>query len=155
MTPTEELNKWIAEFGSERDALNVALARLSLPPYAEVARLAVELMEAKARICADAKKLATAQASLEPLQAQHDAYFNIESGERIRLVQRANTAEARAARLEETLQFYGDESSYENDTVDIGVGEMPIPLSSRVDIDGGQIARAALSASGAQISQKE
>ena len=29
MTPTDEINAWIAEHGSTRDALNVALARLA------------------------------------------------------------------------------------------------------------------------------
>jgi len=64
MTPTEEIDKWIAEHGNERDALNVAISRL-----------------------------AQAETELEPLRAQHDAYFDIEHGERIRLVQRAEAAE--------------------------------------------------------------
>jgi len=43
MSVTDELNQWIAEHGSERDALNVALARLHLAE-AEVERLrAVEV----------------------------------------------------------------------------------------------------------------
>ena len=41
MSVTDELNQWIAEHGSERDALNVALARLHLAE-AEVERLNAE-----------------------------------------------------------------------------------------------------------------
>jgi|SRR3989304_5705034 len=29
MTPTEEINEWITKYGSERDALNVAIGRLA------------------------------------------------------------------------------------------------------------------------------
>ncbi len=73
MTPTEEIDKWIAEHGSERDALNIAIARL---------------------------------AALEPLETQHDAYFNINNGERLRLIRRANIAEAHEERLVATLKRY-------------------------------------------------
>ena len=44
MTPTEEINKWIAIHGSERDALNVALARLT----ANAERIRVLLAEHEA-----------------------------------------------------------------------------------------------------------
>jgi ribosomal protein L29 len=69
------------------------VALLSVHPDAasrdDVARLAAELMEMHAK--------------LTPLRAQHDAYFDIENGERIRLVRRAVAAEARCARLTEAI----------------------------------------------------
>ena len=46
MSVTDELNQWVAEHGSERDALNVALAKLHLAE-AEADRLTVTLAEAQ------------------------------------------------------------------------------------------------------------
>jgi hypothetical protein len=46
MSATDELNQWITEHGSERDALNVALARLHLAET-DVDLLVVALEEAQ------------------------------------------------------------------------------------------------------------
>jgi len=54
------------------------------------------------------------------------------------------TAQARITALEGALAWYADEANHKPDTVDIGVGEQPIPLSAEVNIDRGSRARAAL-----------
>jgi hypothetical protein len=54
------------------------------------------------------------------------------------------TLRARIEGLEKSLLFYGNEDNWENDVVDIGVGNMAIPHSSEAARDEGKVARAAL-----------
>jgi hypothetical protein len=51
---------------------------------------------------------------------------------------------ARIEVLEKALLFYSNEDNWENDVVDIGVGNMAIPHSSEAARDEGKVARAAL-----------
>jgi hypothetical protein len=54
---------------------------------------------------------------------------------------------AALATCREALQWYADEKHYtDQDVVDIGVGNQPIPHTDSVSNDGGQRARAALAA---------
>ena len=53
---------------------------------------------------------------------------------------------ARIEGLEKVLLFYSNEDNWENDVVDIGVGNMAIPHSSEAARDEGKVARAALAA---------
>ena len=61
---------------------------------------------AEAKLAADVERIQKLEAELAPLRAQHDAYFDIENGERIRLVQGAEAAEARAVKSEALVKDY-------------------------------------------------
>lgn len=43
--------------------------------------------------------------------------------------------------LKKAIEFYAVQDNWENDTLDIGVGNIEIPNSSQCCVDGGEIAR--------------
>jgi hypothetical protein len=131
----------------QRNEIAVALTKIeNLKERVTVGRrMDSETIDAKDRTI---RRLVDQNNAIQQVDENADLRARIEEFEEYnRLLHDKNHAlHERIAKLEKVAEFYANPLIYRQDTVDIGVGDQPIPGTEHVLCDGGRTARAALDA---------